>query len=585
MFKLLKLFLVALIAISIVTQAVSVQAESAPTPDPFRAIAKIRTFTQDHEYDMVDLGYGSGIIINSSGLLLTNNHVIEVKSDFDSSELEASYMVCLPLNMIDEPDCSYTAKLISKNEKLDIALLQIESISGLSSLTSFPYLELSQVDTTNINDPVTAIGYPEIGGASVTTTQGIISGKTEKYEKKWIKTDAVISFGSSGGAALNSSNKVIGITSAGHSDLLGSLGYIINIASVNEWVIANQNKERKNSSLLGRLRIFAAKEKAIKQSSVFENPNPSFTITKPRDWEFTRRGENQLYITNPGDDLGGDIYLFVSKLPYLVDDNTIVQQLKRNSLLAFDYSLFKIHENARVKIGNVYGRRIRYTDSDGQNTLYAVPFRNYILFIQMGYGEEDKDKAIIESIIQTINVKKDTSIFKEEKAYTHTDPYFSFTVDKDWVVLKKNEKDHPLVVLNKKNKDIFITVDVSRTDDTTKRMNQDELLKHFKELIESANKISGNIDLKMDYTETNAHYNVNSNFKDTIKGLTTLRTKGNNKIIGYEYGYSKKLNDKYILNVSLYNTNPDIKTLTNYRLEFNRLLKGFSLKAPPVKKN
>lgn len=584
MFTSIKSALIGILIISFFLPFFPPQAQAAPTTEPYKAIVKIRTFSEDHDFDMSEIGYGSGIIISSSGLILTNSHVVTSKSEFDSSDLETTYLVCLPFNMVDEPECSYSAKLVAKNEKLDTALLQLEAIPGLSTQTVFPYLDLSQIDTTNINDSIKAIGYPEIGGSSVTITQGIISGKTEKYKKKWIKTDAVISFGSSGGAALNAANQVIGITSAGHSDLLGSLGYIINIVSVNDWIQANKTKTPKTSPLLNRLKAFAIKEAGVNQSNIFENPTPRFTITKPADWEFTLPGENQLYLTNPGDELGGDVYLFISKFPYLVDDNSIIQHLKRTSIENVDYTLFKIHENSAFKIGNTNGRKIRFTNSSGQNTMYAVPIRNYVIFIVPGYGEEDKDKSIVDTILKSVNVKKDTSAFKEEKTYTHTDPYFSFTVDKDWVILKKNQKDTPIVILNKKNKDIYITVDITRTDATTKPLNQDGLLKHYKELIDSINKIGGLIDLKMELTETHPHFKVNNNLTDTIKGLTTMRTKGDNKVIAYEFGYTKKLNDKYILNISLYTTNPDKKAFATSRAEFNRLLRNFSLKAPQKKK-
>ena len=556
-----------------------------PVSEPYKAIVKIRTFALDNQENLSDMGFGSGIIISSSGLLLTNNHVVEVLRNFDSSVMDSGYLVCLPTTMVDEPDCSYTAKLVAKDKNLDIALLQIENIPGLSSQTVFPYLELSASDTANVNDPVTAIGYPDIGGSTVTTTQGIISGKIDKYGKQWIKTDAVISFGSSGGAAINASNKVIGITSAGHSDLAGELGYIINIASVNSWITTNQNNERISSPIANQLAAYAVKSKSLNQSNIFENPSPRFTITKPDGWEFDYSTENDLYVNNPADEEGGDVYFSLLKQPSIVDINSIIPFLRRNSVKTGDYTLFKIQEDRNIKIGNTNGKKIRLSDKNGQTTMYAVPIRNYIMFVYYSYGLNDKDNGVVENIIQSLNVIKDTTPFNEVKKYTHQDPYFSFSVDKDWVMLKRNDKKNPLVILNKKYRDLYISIDVTKTDDTTKRMNHDGLLKNFRELIDTANRVGGTLDLKIEYTEFTAHYKTNMNFTDVIKGLAAIKTKSNDKVVVYEYGFTKKLNDSYILNVSMVSLNPDKKALATYRAEFTRLMKNFSITQAVAKKD
>lgn len=553
--------------------------------DAYKAIAKIRTFTLDAQYDLSDSGFGSGIIISSSGLLLTNNHVIELLRSFDNSVMDSSYLVCLPQNTVDEPDCSFSAKLIAKDKDLDVALLQIEAIPGLSSQTTFPYLPLNQTDTTNVNDQVTAIGYPDIGGSTVTSTQGIISGKIDKYGKQWIKTDAVISFGSSGGAAINSSGNVIGITSAGYSDLAGDLGYIINISSLNSWITSNMNGARLDNPILSRLKSYAIKEKGLNQSNVFENASPRFTITKPDGWEFDYSTENDLYVSNPSDDEAGDVYFALYRQPFIVNTADIIPFFRRNSLKTGDYSLFKVQEDTNIKIGNVGAKRLRIIDKNGQSVYYAVPIRNYIMLIYYSYGTNDKDRGVIENIIQSLRIIKDTSPFKESKSYTHSEPYFSFSVDKDWVILQRNDKAYPLIVLNKKYRDTYISIDVTKTDDTTRRMNQDGLLKNYRELVDSLNKVGGNIDLKVGYTEFTAHYKTGANFTDVIKGLTAFVTKSNNKTIAYEYSFTKKINNDYILNVSLYSTNTDKKAFASYRSEFNRLMKNFIITKPASKKD
>jgi S1-C subfamily serine protease len=137
------------------------------------------------------------------------------------------------------PNCSYVASLITKDKNLDVALLKISGIGG-ATVSGLPFLTLNTANTLNVGDTVTAIGYPGIGGNTMTTTKGIVSGKIDnQYNVSWIKTDALISFGSSGGALIDDSGKLVGITTALSSSLSASLGYAVNTASVASWVNKN----------------------------------------------------------------------------------------------------------------------------------------------------------------------------------------------------------------------------------------------------------------------------------------------------------------------------------------------------------
>lgn len=558
--------------------------DAGATTEPFRAIAKIRTFTNDQYSDLSEVSNGSGVVISESGLLLTNNHVIENKSSFDNSDLPTSYVICLPDDMVREPDCSYTAKVIAKNEDLDVALLQIQAIPDLSSKSSFPYLNLAQTDNANTNDPITAIGYPGIGGSTVTTTQGIVSGKTEKYGHSWIKTDAIISFGSSGGAALDATHTVIGITSAGYSDLLGSLGYVINITSLNNWIDTNKNNSSVNSSLLDKTEAFIKKEKTINDVNFFQNPDPNFTIVKPADWEFKYIGENDIYITNPSDSNGGFVEFYVSPSAYLADVNSIVPHLKRKSVESGDIGLFKINEDTNVKINKVAAKKIRYTNKIGQDTIYAVPFRNHIVFMSYDYGQDDQDKTTIENIVQSLTFSKTQKAFAEKKSFSNSDPKINFSVDKDWVLQQRNDLAKPAYLLNKKYRDMFATVEIKKLTDETKTLNNEGLIKRDKDLIESANKILGVIDLNFQITETNAHYKVNKNVTDVIKEVFYIKTPSNKKVVVYEMDYAKKISDKYVVTFSFVSTNPDKKKFTEYQKEFNRVLQNLTFAAPVAPK-
>ncbi len=145
-------------------------------------------------------GTGSGFIVNADGRVLTNYHVIS-----GSQEIE----VTLP-----EDQSKYSASVLAKDPRNDLALLQIKSRKKL------PFLRLGDSETLQVGQKVLAIGNPF--GLDWTLTTGIISslGRTLQADESgrvlegMIQTDAAINPGNSGGPLLDSSGNVIGINTA-----------------------------------------------------------------------------------------------------------------------------------------------------------------------------------------------------------------------------------------------------------------------------------------------------------------------------------------------------------------------------------
>lgn len=137
---------------------------------------------------------GSGVIINASGSVLTNYHVIA-----DSESLQVTLT----------DGRSVQAQLVGKDPDTDLAVLKID-------LKDLPEAKIANVKKVRTGDVVMAIGYPfEIGQ---TVTQGIISAtgrtrvSTNTYEN-FLQTDAAINPGNSGGALINVAGEIIGINS------------------------------------------------------------------------------------------------------------------------------------------------------------------------------------------------------------------------------------------------------------------------------------------------------------------------------------------------------------------------------------
>ncbi len=148
---------------------------------------------------------GSGFIISPKGLIVTNNHVID-----DATEIVVSF----------HDGHEAPAKLIGRDAKSDIALLQVET------KTDLPYVEFGDSDKARVGDWVLAIGNPfGLGG---TVTAGIVSARGRDINAgpydDFIQTDASINRGNSGGPMFNMDGEVIGVNSMIFSPSGGSVG-------------------------------------------------------------------------------------------------------------------------------------------------------------------------------------------------------------------------------------------------------------------------------------------------------------------------------------------------------------------------
>jgi len=180
----------------------------APLPfgpnDPFRDFFE-RFFRDRIPRDFTQQSLGTGFIIDEDGFILTNNHVVEKTDE-------------IKVTLADKRE--FTAKIIGRDPKTDLALIRIEPDSPLKPLP------LGDSDKLEVGDWVLAIGNPF--GLGNTVTAGIVSAKYRQigagsYDN-FIQTDASINPGNSGGPLLNTAGEVIGINTAIFSRSGGSVG-------------------------------------------------------------------------------------------------------------------------------------------------------------------------------------------------------------------------------------------------------------------------------------------------------------------------------------------------------------------------
>ena len=148
---------------------------------------------------------GSGFVIDESGYIVTNNHVIG-----EADQIEVVF----------QDETKLKAELVGRDPKVDIAVLKVKSKKKLKAL------KWGDSSESKVGDWVLAIGNPfGLGG---TVTAGIISAKSRdirmgQYDS-FIQTDASINKGNSGGPMFNMNGEVIGINSAIFSPSGGSVG-------------------------------------------------------------------------------------------------------------------------------------------------------------------------------------------------------------------------------------------------------------------------------------------------------------------------------------------------------------------------
>ncbi|MFM1383926.1 serine endoprotease DegP [Yersinia enterocolitica] len=140
---------------------------------------------------------GSGVIIDAAkGYVVTNNHVVDNATK---------------INVKLSDGRSYEAKVIGKDPRTDIALLQLKDAKNLTAI------KIADSDQLRVGDYTVAIGNPY--GLGETVTSGIVSAlgrsglNVENYEN-FIQTDAAINRGNSGGALINLNGELIGINTA-----------------------------------------------------------------------------------------------------------------------------------------------------------------------------------------------------------------------------------------------------------------------------------------------------------------------------------------------------------------------------------
>jgi Do/DeqQ family serine protease len=219
--------------------------------NPFQDDPFFRRFFGDRGFgvpqERVQQSLGSGVIVDASGLVMTNHHVIEGMSE-------------VKVSLSDKRE--FEAEIILRDPRTDLAVLRLKGAPSL------PALPLGDADALEVGDIVLAVGNPF--GVGQTVTQGIVSALARTQVgvgdfQSFIQTDAAINPGNSGGALVDMAGKLVGINTAIFSKSGGSHGIGFAIPSSMVRVVMDSAKA---GSKLVRRPWFGARVQAVSADMV-----------------------------------------------------------------------------------------------------------------------------------------------------------------------------------------------------------------------------------------------------------------------------------------------------------------------------
>jgi len=210
------------------------------------AVVDINTFTiYGTTPGTQPLGAGTGLILTSSGEVLTNNHVVRSATQIQ---------VTVPGRG------TYQARVVGVDPTDDVALIQLQGVSGLPTVT------LGDPGSLHVGDPLVAIGNALGRGGVPTSTSGSVTGLNRTITANdenggseqlngMIQTDALIRPGDSGGALVNGAGQVVGMITAGSQtngrSTAPSAGFAINATQALDVVNQIRSGQRSSTILIG----------------------------------------------------------------------------------------------------------------------------------------------------------------------------------------------------------------------------------------------------------------------------------------------------------------------------------------------
>ena len=176
----------------------------------------VKVYIIDNEYSIV--GTGSGTILDKDGFILTNAHCVSDENGLYNRDGYVGIALTDDVRAYSQPQ--YLARVMAQDTNLDLAVIQLAASLDGSPLSTMPSLSPTAIgdpDALRLGDDINVLGFPGVGGETITYTSGKVSGFIDEDQDgltDWIKTDALVNHGNSGGTAIDAAGLMVGVPTA-----------------------------------------------------------------------------------------------------------------------------------------------------------------------------------------------------------------------------------------------------------------------------------------------------------------------------------------------------------------------------------
>jgi hypothetical protein len=603
-----------IICISIVKSAFA-NTVYLPTNSSDQWLPTIKILSYSFNYgDLEATALGSGTLIDNQGTVLTNNHVIE--NYYDTTKTYDAMQICFTKsNDTENPVCEFTAKVLGRDKEKDLALIKIDDTDVQGNKINFDFfLPYDNDSNYQIGDEMTAIGYPSVGGKTITYTKGVISGFLNVNNIDYIKTDAEISFGNSGGTAVDKDGNFIGIPT--FIDYSETLGYLFPIKNAISWINENINNEAIiNEAAYDTLKNQILTFITANSQGFYQNEYPPYKISIVDGWKTTNNLEGAFDYSNSLEASSDVLTIYpenrtstsiislnisIRDYAYEITLDEVKSEISATNYedqgMTNELQNMKLNDKYDViKQTNTYIDWYYLAGEEVTQITYYLPYGDKIINIAYSYSTSDEAKVTdIESMIKTFELDMAQINFKQIDKIENQDPFIIINKPASIKNLYLSDDSYEYDYVKyfaasfgkKKDPNFYASISngtyyeglenfAKLKDETLKYINESELISQGKIIIDGKNGFYFTTKYDYGYSEASYYSSIyiendeNSYFAIYYSG--TENSYKNNlqdfKIILKNIQFSESGNNKYLIpNLAFANTK-NLEDIENYLYE------------------